>query len=168
MIFMNRYINLLVYPLNSFQVFTTFFTAEAVLKLTATSRVYFESGWNIFDLIIVIASLFDLFVEHMGMKTMGISVLRGMRLVSSYTVVTYKQCRLELSTISNYKQIFIIVDFHSTFITIDPLQFVQYIFWDFIYMKSYDHIIGRFLQYIYDPIFSTICDTHIHNSTIYP
>ena len=79
-----------MYPLNSFQVFTTFFTAEAVLKLTATSRVYFESGWNIFDLIIVIASLFDLFVEHMGMKTMGISVLRGMRLVSSYTIVTYK------------------------------------------------------------------------------
>ena len=60
-----------------FQVFTTFFTAEAVLKLLACSKVYFESGWNIFDLIIVIASLVDLSVENIN----GISVLRGMRLV---------------------------------------------------------------------------------------
>merc|ERR1712223_725694 len=59
------------------KVFTTFFTAEAVLKLLACSKVYFESGWNIFDLIIVIASLVDLSVENIN----GISVLRGMRLM---------------------------------------------------------------------------------------
>ena len=58
--------------------FTTFFTLEAVLKLTALSKDYFASGWNIFDLIIVIASLIDLSVESVN----GISVLRGMRLVS--------------------------------------------------------------------------------------
>lgn len=59
------------------KVFTTFFTTEAVLKLLALSKEYFESGWNIFDLIIVIASLVDLSVESIN----GISVLRGMRLV---------------------------------------------------------------------------------------
>ena len=59
------------------KVFTTFFTAEAALKLLALSKEYFQSGWNIFDLIIVIASLVDLSVENIN----GISVLRGMRLV---------------------------------------------------------------------------------------
>ena len=61
------------------KVFTTFFTTEAVLKLLALSKEYFASGWNIFDLVIVIASLVDLFAESIN----GISVLRGMRLVSS-------------------------------------------------------------------------------------
>ena len=64
-----------------FQVFTSFFTLEAVLKLTALSRDYFASGWNIFDLLIVIASLVDLSVESVN----GISVLRGMRLVSVFS-----------------------------------------------------------------------------------
>lgn len=59
------------------KVFTTFFTCEAVLKLIACSKEYFQSGWNIFDLIIVIASLVDLSVENIN----GISVLRGMRLM---------------------------------------------------------------------------------------
>ena len=59
------------------QVFTSFFALEAALKLMALSKEYFSSGWNIFDLIIVIASLIDLSVESVN----GISVLRGMRLV---------------------------------------------------------------------------------------
>ena len=59
------------------KVFTTFFTTEAVLKLMALSKEYFDSGWNIFDLVIVIASLVDLFAESIN----GISVLRGMRLM---------------------------------------------------------------------------------------
>ena len=67
--------NLLFFSGN--KVFTTFFTAEAALKLLALSKEYFQSGWNIFDLIIVIASLVDLSVENIN----GISVLRGMRLV---------------------------------------------------------------------------------------
>ena len=62
------------------KVFTTFFTTEAVLKLLALSKEYFASGWNIFDLVIVIASLVDLFAESIN----GISVLRGMRLVSYF------------------------------------------------------------------------------------
>lgn len=50
---------------------------EAALKLMALSKEYFASGWNVFDLIIVVASLVDLSVESVN----GISVLRGMRLV---------------------------------------------------------------------------------------
>ena len=60
------------------QVFTTFFTTEAALKLVALSKEYFDSGWNCFDLVIVVASLVDIFAENLN----GISVLRGMRLVS--------------------------------------------------------------------------------------
>jgi hypothetical protein len=63
------------------QVFTAFFTLEASLKLLAMSKEYFSSGWNIFDLIIVVASLIDLSVESVN----GISVLRGMRLVTKFS-----------------------------------------------------------------------------------
>ena len=62
-----------------FQVFTSFFLLEACLKLIALSKEYFGNGWNIFDLLIVVASLLDLGLESVD----GISVLRGMRLVSS-------------------------------------------------------------------------------------
>ena len=60
------------------QVFTTFFLFEAILKLAALSKEYFANGWNIFDLVIVVASLLDLGLESVD----GISVMRGMRLVS--------------------------------------------------------------------------------------
>jgi hypothetical protein len=59
------------------KVFTTFFTTEAALKLVALSKEYFDSGWNCFDLVIVVASLVDIFAENLN----GISVLRGMRLM---------------------------------------------------------------------------------------
>ena len=62
------------------KVFTTFFALEAVLKLAALSREYFGNGWNVFDLVIVVASLLDLGLESVD----GISVLRGMRLVGNY------------------------------------------------------------------------------------
>ena len=52
------------------------------LKLFSISYFrYFDSGWNIFDLVIVVASLVDIFAENLN----GISVLRGMRLVSTKT-----------------------------------------------------------------------------------
>lgn len=43
----------------------------------ALSKEFFECGWNIFDLIIVSASLLDLIFELVD----GLSVLRGLRLV---------------------------------------------------------------------------------------
>lgn len=46
--------------------------------MLALSKDFFLCGWNIFDLIIVSASLLDLIFELME----GLTVLRGLRLVS--------------------------------------------------------------------------------------
>lgn len=66
-----------------FQVFTSIFTFECCMKLMALSKDFFKCGWNIFDLIIVSASLLDLIFELVD----GLSVLRGLRLVSSLRIV---------------------------------------------------------------------------------
>jgi hypothetical protein len=44
----------------------------------ATGTDFFRNGWNVFDFVIVLASLVDLGLEIVN----GLSVLRGMRLVS--------------------------------------------------------------------------------------
>ncbi|XP_075215259.1 na channel protein 60E [Lycorma delicatula] len=59
------------------KVFTSIFTLECTLKLMALSKEFFDCGWNIFDLIIVSASLLDLSFELVD----GLSVLRGLRLL---------------------------------------------------------------------------------------
>lgn len=64
--------------LQLFQVFTSIFTLECIMKVMAMSKDFFACGWNIFDLIIVSASLLDLIFELVD----GLSVLRGLRLVS--------------------------------------------------------------------------------------
>ena len=64
--------------INHFKVFTTIFTAECAVKLPALGKTYFASRWNIFDLVIVIASLVDLALENVD----GLNVLRSIRLVS--------------------------------------------------------------------------------------
>jgi Ion transport protein len=51
--------------------------AECFLKILAMSKDYFSCGWNIFDLLVVSASLLDLAFELID----SISVLRGLRLV---------------------------------------------------------------------------------------
>ncbi|PAA93328.1 hypothetical protein BOX15_Mlig005983g2 [Macrostomum lignano] len=56
--------------------FTIVFTVEAVLKIFAMSREYFLSGWNIFDFVVVIASLIDLTVQDVD----GLSIFRSFRL----------------------------------------------------------------------------------------
>ena len=55
------------------------FIIEALLKLTALTRHYFLNKWNIFDLVIVIASIFDMAVSDVD----GLAVIRICRLVSS-------------------------------------------------------------------------------------
>lgn len=62
------------------KVFTSVFTTECVLKLGALGLDFFRNGWNVFDFIIVLASLVDLGLEIVN----GLSVLRGMRLVSRF------------------------------------------------------------------------------------
>ncbi|XP_065337432.1 sodium channel protein 60E isoform X5 [Cloeon dipterum] len=59
------------------RVFTSIFTLECILKLMAMSKDYFSCGWNIFDLIVVSASMLDLAFELIE----SISVLRGLRLL---------------------------------------------------------------------------------------
>ncbi|KAL0820244.1 hypothetical protein ABMA28_006163 [Loxostege sticticalis] len=59
------------------KVFTSIFTLECIMKVMAMSKDFFACGWNIFDLIIVSASLLDLIFELVD----GLSVLRGLRLL---------------------------------------------------------------------------------------
>lgn len=51
----------------------------------ALSKDFFLCGWNIFDLIIVSASLVDIIFELVD----GLSVLRGLRLVSEKNLVDF-------------------------------------------------------------------------------
>lgn len=64
------------------QVFTTIFTVECLFKLIALGNGFFNCGWNIFDMIIVTASLLDLSFEMID----GLSVLRCLRLVREHSV----------------------------------------------------------------------------------
>lgn len=60
------------------QVFSGIFTAEMVLKIIALDPYYyFQTGWNIFDSIIVCLSLMELGLSDVE----GLSVLRSFRLV---------------------------------------------------------------------------------------
>lgn len=61
------------------QVFSGIFTAEMVLKIIALDPYYyFQTGWNIFDSIIVCLSLMELGLSDVE----GLSVLRSFRLVT--------------------------------------------------------------------------------------
>lgn len=66
------------YDFLSEKVFTSIFAFECIIKLMALSKDFFLCGWNIFDLIIVSASLVDIIFELVD----GLSVLRGLRLVN--------------------------------------------------------------------------------------
>lgn len=69
------------------QVFSGIFTAEMVLKIIALDPYYyFQTGWNIFDSIIVCLSLMELGLSDVE----GLSVLRSFRLVTPITPQT--QC----------------------------------------------------------------------------
>ncbi|XP_066950871.1 sodium channel protein 1 brain-like isoform X1 [Macrobrachium rosenbergii] len=59
------------------RVFTAVFTLECIMKIMALSKEFFTNRWNVFDLVIVLASLLDLGLEIGS----GLSVLRGMRLL---------------------------------------------------------------------------------------
>lgn len=65
------------------KVFTGIFTAEMVLKIIALDPYYyFQTGWNIFDGVIVTLSLMELFLANL----VGMSVLRSFRLVRVQTI----------------------------------------------------------------------------------
>ena len=56
------------------------------MKIMALSKEFFINRWNVFDLVIVLASLLDLGLEIGS----GLSVLRGMRLVSCLFLPSYE------------------------------------------------------------------------------
>jgi hypothetical protein len=67
-------------------VFTAIFTIEAIIKIIALGGEYFKDGWNIFDLIIVVASLASVFVSaftafNLGGKTIIIRAMRVLRIL---------------------------------------------------------------------------------------
>ena len=46
-------------------IFTIIFTLEVIAKLLAYDSRYFKDGWNIFDFIIVLGSIFGLFLRFL-------------------------------------------------------------------------------------------------------
>jgi hypothetical protein len=59
-------------------VFTGIFTLEAIIKILALSSQYFKSGWNNFDLFIVVISLVDLCLIN---QASDLGFLKAFRLV---------------------------------------------------------------------------------------
>lgn len=49
--------------------FTAVFIFEAVCKLIAFGFTYFQSSWNLFDCFVVSASILDILLSQMNMKT---------------------------------------------------------------------------------------------------
>lgn len=75
------------------QVFSGIFTAEMVLKIIALDPYYyFQTGWNIFDSIIVCLSLMELGLSNVE----GLSVLRSFRLVTSHTHTPLPCCKMKV------------------------------------------------------------------------
>ncbi|XP_067145292.1 sodium channel protein para-like isoform X2 [Centruroides vittatus] len=72
--------NFLEFLKNGNYFFTATFAIEASFKLIALSpKYYFKEGWNIFDFLIVVLSLVELFGENVALP--GLSVLRSFRLL---------------------------------------------------------------------------------------
>ena len=56
-------------------VFTGIFILEATLKITAFGKTYFYDNWNVFDFLVVIASLIDIILLYSNL-TSGLTFLR--------------------------------------------------------------------------------------------
>ncbi|KAJ7408210.1 hypothetical protein WISP_122266 [Willisornis vidua] len=60
--------------------FVAVFTAECVIKILALRHHYFKSGWNLFDLSVVILSIVSIGVSEVFQKFFSPTVLRTLRL----------------------------------------------------------------------------------------
>ncbi|CAG5115373.1 unnamed protein product, partial [Candidula unifasciata] len=77
-------------------VFTAIFVAEACSKIFGLGKYYFLSGWNIFDLFTVVASMLDLALEN----AKGLNVLRAFRLLRVFKLAqSWPTMRLLLTII---------------------------------------------------------------------
>ncbi|XP_022106176.1 sodium channel protein 1 brain-like [Acanthaster planci] len=80
------------------RVFTAIFTIECVLKLISLNAKFFKTGWNIFDLIIVVCSLVELGLQ--GVQ--GLSILRTFRLLRVLKLAqSWTTMRMLISIIGN-------------------------------------------------------------------
>ncbi|XP_060572053.1 sodium channel protein 1 brain-like isoform X2 [Ruditapes philippinarum] len=79
-------------------VFSGVFIVEAILKLSALTKFYFKNPWNVFDLVIVIASIVDMSVTGVD----GLTVFRSFRLMRVFKLAqSWPTMRLLLSIIMN-------------------------------------------------------------------
>ncbi|VDI64608.1 Hypothetical predicted protein [Mytilus galloprovincialis] len=77
-------------------IFTSVFILEAVLKIMSWSKFYFKSGWNLFDFVIVIASIIDISLSDIP----SFSVFRSFRLLRVLKLAqSWKTMRLLLQII---------------------------------------------------------------------
>lgn len=70
-------------------VFAGIFAIEAIIKIIALGRSYFKESWNIFDFIIVIATLVGIMIDcsfdlGVGTKT---TIIRAFRVVRIFRII---------------------------------------------------------------------------------
>ncbi|KAH9488556.1 Sodium channel protein type 4 subunit alpha B [Bulinus truncatus] len=83
-------------PVSHRKIFTLIFTLEATCKIIGLGKYYFVVGWNVFDLVIAIASLLDLSLEQVD----GLNVLRTFRLLRVFKLAqSWPTMRLLLTII---------------------------------------------------------------------
>ena len=86
-------------------VFATVFNVEAVLKLVGLGKEYFEVPWNVFDMVIVVATNFGILLNLLniggGFATTA-TVIRGFRIGRIFRLIKSSvHIRLILDTIVN-------------------------------------------------------------------
>lgn len=86
------------------KVFTCIFTAEMVLKIIALDPYfYFQTGWNIFDGVIVTLSLMELCLANV----VGMSVLRSFRLVRVQSIFFWGSLCVENCNPTHFSLLFL-------------------------------------------------------------
>lgn len=70
-------------------IFTIIFTLEAVMKIIAIDKAYFEDNWNIFDFIVVIGSIISLIISGFSSLKLGgaTTIIRAFRITRIFRLV---------------------------------------------------------------------------------
>ena len=78
-------------------VFNIIYTIEALIKFTAFQKDYFNDGWNIFDLVIVLVAWIGMIINSVEGLDIGSSttVLRSFRISRVFKIIRkYKNLRI--------------------------------------------------------------------------
>ena len=111
-------------------VFAGIFTVEAIIKLIAYGKYYFDSGWNVFDFVIVIGTIGGIMVGQLSSVSIGpqTTIIRSFRIGRIFRIIKKAQ---------NLKRIF------TTFIvTIPSLANVGGLLFLLLYLYA---VLGVFL-----------------------